>query len=494
MSLISIENLTFGYEGSARNVFENVNLKLDSNWKLGLFGANGAGKSTLFKLLCGAEEYRGKISASVKFTPFPCAVKNESATGAELAEEMAEESWKVYAAAEELALDLSAFSRPYNTLSEGEKAKFLLAALFAGENSFLLIDEPTNHLDAEGRARAAAFFKKQKGFMLITHDRAFADACVDHVLSIERTKIVLQKGDMSSYLAERAAAEKAEREENERLKREISRLKESAARAKTWADKTERSKNEKVSGLRPDKGYIGHKAAKMMQTAKNIESRRLAAAEEKEKLLKNTEAAEALKMSAEKGRGGELLAFSGAEIFYGDFAASKGVSFSVRGGEKVFLSGANGSGKSTVLRLAAGAPLRFTGGFSRRENLKISYAEQSIESVRGELKEFAASRGADFTLFLTLLRKMGFSREMFGERAETMSAGQRKKVMLAASLACGAELYIWDEPLNYLDVFSRLQIEEMIKNSPAALLAVEHDAAFVKNTADKVVLFGEKRA
>lgn len=486
MSLISIENLTFGYDGSAENVFENVNIKLDSNWKIGLFGRNGTGKSTLFKLLAGKEEYRGKISASVRFTLYPPAVNDEGKTCGEIAAELTD-SWKVYANAEELGLNADVFSRPYNTLSEGEKAKLTLAAMFANDNDFLLIDEPTNHLDAEGRSCAAAFLKRQKGFILITHDRAFADESVDTVVYLSKTKITVQRGNMSSFLEERAAAENAERAQNERLKREISRLKESAERARGWADKTEKSKNEKTAGLKPDKGYIGHKAAKMMQSAKNIETRRLNAAAKKEKLLKDTETAYALKMKGETPRGGALLSFQDVTVYYSASPAVKNLDFTVNGGEKVFLSGPNGSGKSTAIKLAAGEKLCYEGQFFCRGNLKISYVAQSFDGVQGSLKEYAKSRGADYTLFLTILRKMGFPREKFDENAQTLSAGQKKKLMLAASLAGEADLYIWDEPLNYLDVVSRMQIEELVKNSPAALLAVEHDAAFVQNTADKIV-------
>lgn len=88
---------------------------------------------------------------------------------------------------------------------------------------------------------------------------------------------------------------------------------------------------------------------------------------------------------------------------------------------------------------------------------------------------------------------MGFERELFGARTETFSEGQKKKVMLAASLAGSADLYVWDEPLNYLDIASRLQIEELVKNSGAAMLMAEHDAAFVQNTADKIVCLNADR-
>ena len=487
MSQILIKNMTFGYEGSSENVFENVNLNLDSDWKIGLFGRNGTGKSTLFSLLAGRYDFRGEIRSGVRFELYPKRVKNTSAACLDVLPEFGEaELWKTLVNMEELGLSAETLAKRYETLSEGEKAKLALAVMFAKENNFLLIDEQTNHLDLRGRELAAEFLNRQKGFMLITHDRTFADRCVDHVVYIMHTKIVLQKGGMSDWLRENAARDNAERAENERLKKEIVRLREGALRAKGWGEKTEKSKNAKISGVKPDKGYIGHKAAKMMQTAKNIERRREKAAEAKENLLKDVETAYKLKVSAGTAPGGALVSMKSVNIYYGDFLAAKGVDFTIEKGEKVALIGANGSGKSTVLKLAAGKTLQYEGIFVRK-NVKVSYVAQSSESAAGTLAEYAAACGADYTRMLTILRKMGFSRELFCRRVESYSDGQKKKTMLAASLSGGADLFIWDEPLNYLDITARLQIEELVKESAAAMLFVEHDKAFVGAAADKIV-------
>lgn len=118
--------------------------------------------------------------------------------------------------------------------------------------------------------------------------------------------------------------------------------------------------------MKPDKGYIGHKAAKMMQTAKNIERRREKAAEAKENLLKDVETAYKLKVSAGTAPGGALVSMKSVNIYYGDFLAAKGVDFTIEKGEKVALIGANGSGKSTVLKLAAGKTLQYEGIFVRK--------------------------------------------------------------------------------------------------------------------------------
>lgn len=135
----------------------------------------------------------------------------------------------------------------------GEETKRLLAALFLKENKYLLIDEPTNHLDSEGR---------KKDFLLVSHDRAFLDACIDHVIAFEKEQIVIVKGNYSSYAENRKNREENQKAENRKLEKEISRLEEASKQTQNWSDKVEQSKNgTRNSGLRPDKGYIGHKAA-----------------------------------------------------------------------------------------------------------------------------------------------------------------------------------------------------------------------------------------
>ena len=105
----------------------------------------------------------------------------------------------------------------------------------------------------------------------------------------------------------------------------------------------------------------------------------------------------------------------------------------------------------------------------------------------GYLKEFVQNYGLDETLFLTLLRKMDFSREQFEKPMQAYSSGQKKKVLLAKSLCQQAHLYVWDEPLNYIDIFSRMQIENLIKDICPTMIIVEHDRRFLDNVADSIV-------
>ena len=120
-------------------------------------------------------------------------------------------------------------------------------------------------------------------------------------------------------------------------------------------------------------------------------------------------------------------------------------------------------------------------------DLKISYVPQDTSELRGSLASFIQAGNIDKTLFLTILRKMDFSRELFEKPMESYSSGQKKKVLLAGSLSESAHLYIWDEPLNYIDIFSRMQLEAFIKKVQPTMLIVEHDARFAKKLATKVV-------
>ena len=165
MSMIRVKNLTFGYEGSYENVFENVNFQMDTDWKLGFTGRNGRGKTTFLKLLTGQMQYSGSIDASVDFEYFPYSVQNPEDFAVDVIREIAPaaEDWRIHRELSVLGAE-EALYRPFAQLSFGEQTKILLTALFLRENLFLLIDEPTNHLDEEGRRLLASYLKKKKGF------------------------------------------------------------------------------------------------------------------------------------------------------------------------------------------------------------------------------------------------------------------------------------------------------------------------------------------
>ena len=144
MSLISINNLTFGYEGSYKNIFENVTFNIDTDWKLGLIGRNGKGKTTFLNLLRGKYEYKGTISKSVNVDYFPFEVKNKEKMAIEIVNDLAPnvQDWEIIKELNLLNTDAEILYRNFNLLSGGEQVKILLISLFLKGNNFLLIDEP----------------------------------------------------------------------------------------------------------------------------------------------------------------------------------------------------------------------------------------------------------------------------------------------------------------------------------------------------------------
>lgn len=475
MSMIQVEDLSFTYEDSGKPVFEHVNFMIDTDWKLGFVGRNGRGKTTFLSLLMGKMEYTGKIHSNVRFDYFPFEVSDESRMTLDILYEIEPtiEEWMIFRELNLLEVNAEVLYRPFFTLSQGEKTKVLLAVLFLRPEHFLLIDEPTNHLDAQARLTLMKYLRKKKGFILVCHDRMVLDGCIDHVLAINRMNIEVQAGNYSSWLETFFKRQTREAQENERLKKDIQRLKESSKRTAMWSDKVEASK---IGAA--DKGYVGHKAAKMMKRSKTIENRQKAALDQKRELLKNAEEVQTLKLEPLVHHSRVLVSYQNVSVCYEKKPICAPVSFSLERKDRMFLEGRNGSGKSSLIKLLFDDSISYTGWKEEASGLVISYVSQDTSSLKGDLSEYAKMYGIDESLYKSLLRKMGLEREQFRIDMENFSDGQKKKAMLARSLCEKAHLYIWDEPLNFIDIYTRKQIEDLILQYEPTMLLVEHDVSF----------------
>lgn len=493
MALIDITDVSFTYEGSFDPVFQHLNLQLDTDWRLGLIGRNGRGKTTLLRLLMGQGEFTGRISAPVSFDYFPFPVPDPDLDAGAVAQALrpGAERWRLVKEMHLLDLDEGMLYRAFSTLSNGEQTRFLLALLFMRDNRFLLIDEPTNHLDLAGRRLAGDYLARKKGFILVSHDRAFLDRSIDHVLAFNRTNLEVQKGNFTSWWQNKEYRDQCERTEQEKLKKDIKRLDQAAKRTAEWSDGAEQTKYAtRNSGLRPDRGYIGHKAAKVMKRAKAAEGRRQDAAEETSKLLRDLETAEDLKLRPLTHPQDRLVELTDLVMSYDGAAICGPVSFAVQRGERVALVGPNGVGKSSILKLILGERIGHTGTLRLASGLIVSYVAQDTSFLGGDLRTFAEESGIDESLFKTILRKLDFQRVQFEKNMEDYSSGQQKKVLIARSLCQNAHLYLWDEPLNFVDVYARMQIESLVLEYQPTLLFVEHDGAFANRVATKRVELG----
>ena len=163
------------------------------------------------------------------------------------------------------------------------------------------------------------------------------------------------------------------------------------------------------------------------------------------------------------------------------------MTFTLRPGDRLALLGKNGSGKTSLLRLLLGQQVDYTGTFHKAGGLQISYMPQDPGALAGSLAAYIDRNGLDQTLFLAILRKLDFSRDQFEKDLSDYSAGQKKKLLLARSLCTPAHLYIWDEPLNYIDLLSRMQIEQLLLEYRPTLLFVEHDRRFCEQIATGII-------
>ena len=440
MSQITIQDLSFTYEGDHIPVFQHLDLQLDTRWKLGLVGRNGWGKTTLLRLLEGSLSGSGALTRPDRPVYFPRPVDEPERPAREVLMEGIpwEEEWMLLRELNRLGLSEEILERPFSSLSGGEQTRAKLARLFCQEDGYPMLDEPTNHLDEAGRDLTARYLRGlDRGFLLVSHDRAFLDACTDHTLALNRTGPEVVKGNFSVWYQEKERRDQRETAQNEALRGEIRRLEQASRRTSLWSDRVEQSKyGSQNSGLRPDRGYLGHKSAKLMQRAKNL------------------------------------------EVLHGGRPANRPASFTLEQGQRLCLRGGNGSGKTSLLRLVLGEELEHTGSLRRTSGLVVSYVPQQVGRLRGCPAALAEERGLDRTQFFTVLRKLDFSRPMLERDMAEYSAGQQKKLLLAASLCQSAHLYVWDEPLNYIDLFSRIQMEELILEYQPTMLLVEHDRAF----------------
>lgn len=211
--------------------------------------------------------------------------------------------------------------------------------------------------------------------------------------------------------------------------------------------------------------------------------------------MKNIETADDLKLFPLTFHRNALVSMKDLGIYYkNDMNVIKnvinGLTLQLETGDRVALIGANGCGKSSLIRAVMSEQtdnMQVTGEMTVPAGLKISYVCQDTSALKGRLTDYADRYGIDNTLFRTVLRKLDFERTQFDKPMEEYSGGQKKKVLIARSLCEQAHLYIWDEPLNYIDIFSRMQIENLILEFGPTLLFVEHDKSFVDKIATRRV-------
>lgn len=301
---------------------------------------------------------------------------------------------------------------------------------------------------------------------------------------IEQHQLALEHGNYSTYFEQKQRRDQETATVNQHLKSEIKQLKQKQQQRQQWAQKAEK---EKKNNAHADKGFIGAKAAKMMKKATTMNRRLNDSIDEKRSLINESERVAGLSLNYQPTFHQPLLAVKNLALSYCQ-ELFKPVSFTLANHEQLALIGNNGVGKSSLIRaIYETFPGNISGQIILAHDLKISLVRQDYSDNHGLLADFAREHRLNYEDLLNTLFKLGFKRETFNTPIEKMSMGQQKRVELAKSLVEPAQLYIWDEPLNYLDTYNQEQLIKLIKDYQPPLLFIEHDENFIERIASKKV-------
>ena len=264
-------------------------------------------------------------------------------------------------------------------------------------------------------------------------------------------------------------------------------MEKAAGKRRSGADKREKDK----IGGGAAKGHIGHMAAKQMKRALVMEKKMQERIDDKKELFKNLDKERQLKFGSLDKVPKTLLNIHNVTVEIEERTIIKEFSLSVRKGQRLALIGRNGTGKTTLLKAICKEIPISTGTISVPGNVSLLRTYQKPKWTSGDLRHHLQSENLDETRFRQILGVMGVSGDIFDRPLETFSQGQLKKVDLCRSFIFPAHLLLWDEPVNYVDVMSREQIEEAILAFKPNLLFIEHDKYFVDRIATDIVRIGE---
>lgn len=521
MAKIQLNNMTYFYEDYYYPVFENVNLVLNSDWKLGLIGRNGRGKTTLLRILQGQlQPTGGVVSSDVQMELFPYRLETTYATTMEVVKEylaglttlekqmerlLQEDTPQALQEYEQvltqylevdgytadarirrelqyMGMEEELLDRDYQTLSGGERTRIQIIAMFLREDTFVLLDEPTEHLDSSGKQLLAQYLKGKKGYIVVSHDKAFLDEVTDHILSINKATIELEKGNYSSWQENMERKESFELKAREKLQKEIKQLERASEKQIGWAGVANQQKYEFAGNFRANgaKSYYRQVKRAKEQIQDHLE--------QKKQLLRNMEEARDLVLQQMGTEEQVLVRCKEFSYSYGMHSVLKKVSLELERGDRLWLRGKNGSGKSTLLRLLleASEDEAFAKqlGIHVGQGIKMVLVSQDATICHGMLQD-AVSNKKQYDKVIELCKAFDISREMLQRPMESFSSGELRKLNLAIALTQNQQVLLLDEPLNYMDVLFREQLQEAIVKYEPTLILVEHEETFARNVATK---------
>ncbi|MBI5822971.1 MAG: ABC-F family ATP-binding cassette domain-containing protein [Chloroflexi bacterium] len=521
MIQIQLSNITLVL--GARRIFENLNWEIQHRQKIGLVGANGAGKSSLFKMIEGehSPEMGGTITRArlittgylpqhpeldSSLTAFDAALAGNPRVAEVHAEmERVENSLgdpEVYgdgkklqraleqqhklideyyalggdsypARVRELLLGLglaqSELTKPMSVLSGGQKKLIGLARLLIIHPDILLLDEPDNHLDLPGKMYLEKLIREYDGtVVIISHDRYLLDAAVTHIAELEDGKLTLFEGDYTSFMADKEMRMARQEEMFRAQQHTINRLEAAIKRLAIWG-----------------KVYDNEDLARKSKTMQ----KRLDKMEKVEKPIAERKRMD-LRLNGWRGSN-KVLELEGLSKSFGEKRVFKNLNETIWHGERVGLIGANGAGKSVLLRMILGreqpdsgeikiGPSVSTGHYAQ-EHETLDFNQTVVDAVRyaGEMSE---SRATAFLLHYL------FTYKQVSQKIGELSGGERSRLQLALVVLSGANFLLLDEPTNNLDIASAEVLEQALEDFEGTALIISHDRYFLDQTVERLLV------
>ena len=511
MIVISANNLTKEYDGS-NLVLDRVSFAVNKGERIGIIGINGAGKTTLLRMLSGQLPQEGGdffVSSELRtgYLEQDGGFESENTVIEEVHKvfehfpEMEQEMERLLASADQkdlaryeqireryermggymyeseirgiltsMAFDESMYEKKISTLSGGEKTRLALAILLLEKPDILFLDEPTNHLDIGTLKWLEQYLKGYKGtMMIVSHDRYFLNETVNRIFEIEHGHLSIYEGNYDFYAAERRIRREVEMRKYEKQQKEVERQEEMIRRFKQRGTeklaKRAASREKRLEAMdlmeRPDAshGKLRLSFRQNFQSGKDV-------------LL-----AEDLSKSFGYGS-------SRVELF-------RGVSIDVKRGERICIVGANGIGKTTLIRMLMGDLVSATGYIRVGHNVQFGYYDQGQQllndsnTVIEELQD-AYSLYSEGELRNILGRFLFRGEEVF-RPIEALSGGERARLSLLKLMMSGANTLVLDEPTNHLDIESKEVFEEALLEFPGTCLIVSHDRYFLNRVPTRIM-------
>lgn len=514
MPALSVRNLTMTF--IERNLFTDVSFDVEERDKVGFIGANGVGKTTLFKILNGeispvsgtvtfsknvrpgymeqhacnnprADVYHELLSVfdylsdmETEISALAHQIDNKSGNLDELVErqtmliEQFERAggltYKSRTRSALLGLGFSEndFTMPVGNLSGGQRSKLCLAKLLLSQSNMLLLDEPTNHLDIDAIAWLEGFLRDFKGAMIIiSHDRYFLDNVTNKTIELEHNRAMVYKGSYSEFVKKKESVNESLKNKYEHDLKEIKRIEGIVEQQKRW----------------------GQAHNFITAASKQKEADRI-----KDGLVAPESELETMRMHFEPRceSGNDVLICKNLAKSIDDKQLFKNVDIHIRKGERVFIIGGNGCGKTTLFRILTGKTPMNSGEYDYGANVEIGYFDQMQQNL--DLSKTALDEVWDTfpnmtqTEVRSALASFLFKGDEVFKPLSKMSGGERARVSLLKLMLKGSNFLLLDEPTNHLDASSREELEKTLLDYSGTMLIVSHDRYFINKIADRILL------